>query len=173
MGYSGVVYAWVALNAAASPWASTPVLGLFAVPSLLYPFAMLLLNQVIIPRASMLGHLAGILAGFLAAAGLLDALSPYWFWTTAAYLAAVAAVSVKANAALGRFDCISLSPAFTGATGLGGGATAGDAAAAAAAGGASAPAVDPHAAQAGARRYVSASGVLRAGPAALLDAQVR
>lgn len=158
VGYSGVVYAWVALNAAAAPWSSVPVLGLFAVPSLLYPFAMLALNQVIIPRASFVGHLAGIVAGFAAAAGALD-LSPYWFWTTAAYFCVAAALSVKANPAVaagGRLDCIALSPALTRATGLGGAAEG-----------------DPHAAQAGPRRYVSAGGVLRAGPAALLDAQVR
>lgn len=46
VGYSGVVYAWAALNAASDPWSSVPVLGIFPLWSILYLFVMLVLNQV-------------------------------------------------------------------------------------------------------------------------------
>lgn len=117
--------------------------------------------QIVIPNASFVGHLAGVVAGFLAATGLIDGVPAYWFWTTVALLSAAALLSVKANAELAawaRLDCIALSPAFVGSTGLGSTAAPGS--------------EDPRAQQAGARRYISAAGVIRSGPAALLDAQV-
>lgn len=52
--------------------------GLLSVPMGVAPFASLLLAQVLVPRASWLGHLAGILSGLALALGLLDWVTPYW-----------------------------------------------------------------------------------------------
>lgn len=54
---------WMALLAG-SGVANFSVLGLADIPMYLTPFASLILTSVIIPRASFLGHLSGILVGY-------------------------------------------------------------------------------------------------------------
>ena len=77
VGYSGVAFGLMAIEAAQSPSGRMSVFGR-AVPAVAAPFASLLVTQVIVPNASFTGHLAGIVAGFVLAAGALD-----WFGTTA------------------------------------------------------------------------------------------
>ena len=48
------------------------VLGMVQLPMSLAPFGCLLLTSVIIPRASFLGHLSGILAGYLVSLAVLE-----------------------------------------------------------------------------------------------------
>lgn len=55
------------------------LLGLVNVPVLLAPFGSLILTSILIPRASFVGHLSGILAGYLIATGAFDWLTPWWF----------------------------------------------------------------------------------------------
>lgn len=62
------------------------VLGL-AIPGHLLPFGSLVLTQVLIPRASFVGHLAGILVGYAIGFGAFDWVTPWWsaslaVWTT-------------------------------------------------------------------------------------------
>lgn len=91
VGYSGVVFGWMALLASKQPCAppscsvctcallactcqgaqkicavssTVRVFGVAPVPAVLLPFLMLVVTAVLIPRASFVGHLAGILAGF-------------------------------------------------------------------------------------------------------------
>lgn len=54
------------------------ILGLTSVPMALAPFLLLALTQLLLPHASLLGHVAGMAAGSLLAAGWLDWLTPYW-----------------------------------------------------------------------------------------------
>ncbi|GAB4817660.1 hypothetical protein N2152v2_004706 [Parachlorella kessleri] len=65
-----------------------PLFGLADIPMYLAPFASLIITSIIIPKASFLGHLAGILAGYLISLGIFDVLGP---WGSLAILAAALA----------------------------------------------------------------------------------
>lgn len=67
VGYSCVVFAWMAYLAASAGASSTYSIVGLTVPAHLMPFAALVLTSAIVPQASFLGHLAGIIAGYLVA----------------------------------------------------------------------------------------------------------
>jgi membrane associated rhomboid family serine protease len=79
VGYSCVLFGWMAILAARQPAGITalPLIGLGHVPTALAPFGSLLVTSALVPRASFVGHLAGILAGYLVAVPWLDAV-PAW-----------------------------------------------------------------------------------------------
>jgi membrane associated rhomboid family serine protease len=93
VGYSGVLYGWMTLaqQASASFAIPLPLVGI-SLPLSVAPFVSLVINQLLIPQASLLGHLGGLLAGLLVSWGGMDwfTSSAYWFWTTVGYVAAVA-----------------------------------------------------------------------------------
>ena len=60
------------------------VLGL-AIPGHLLPFGSLVLTQVLIPRASFVGHLAGILVGYAVGFGAFAWMTPWWSLSLAAW----------------------------------------------------------------------------------------
>lgn len=66
VGYSCVVFGWMTVVAQWSPSPTIPIFG-FPVPIALAPFTSLILTSLIIPNASFIGHLSGILIGFLIA----------------------------------------------------------------------------------------------------------
>ncbi len=59
---------------AVSGSASFSVFGFGNIPMYLTPFASLVLTSIIIPRASFIGHLSGILVGFLVCLSMCSAL---------------------------------------------------------------------------------------------------
>lgn len=66
LGFSGILFELIALDAqraAALGSQTRPVFGFFAVPTALYPWAMLVAMSVLIPGISFLGHLSGLLVG--------------------------------------------------------------------------------------------------------------
>ena len=147
-GYSGVLYGVMTLAQQAGGGAvAIPLVGGYSLPLSIAPFITLAINQLLVPKASFVGHLAGIIAGLLLSWGAGDWLmrQPYWFWTSAAYGAAALVFSLRRNPRiaprwLGRV--LVLSPAAEAAASVEG--APGTAAAA------SAP-----------RRYMDAGGVLR------------
>ncbi|GLI70738.1 hypothetical protein VaNZ11_015763 [Volvox africanus] len=88
VGYSCVLFGWMTLIAWRSQGhrARFQLLGVVSVPMAVAPFLLLLVTQALLPNASLLGHLSGILAGLLLmSTGSLDWLTPYWiacllFW---------------------------------------------------------------------------------------------
>ncbi|KAL7534257.1 hypothetical protein ACHAWF_004769 [Thalassiosira exigua] len=76
VGFSGVVFQLSALESNLGPDRTRSVFGLFQVSSKLYPWALLVVLQVIMPQISFLGHLSGILVGTLQYYGALDVLFP-------------------------------------------------------------------------------------------------
>ncbi|KAJ1457624.1 hypothetical protein M885DRAFT_461626 [Pelagophyceae sp. CCMP2097] len=76
LGFSGVIFAMAVLEVARSPAETRSVLGFFNVPAKLYPWAMLVLMQVLLPNVSFVGHLGGLLVGFAETQGLLWCLAP-------------------------------------------------------------------------------------------------
>ncbi|GBF92666.1 hypothetical protein Rsub_05035 [Raphidocelis subcapitata] len=71
VGFSGAVFALMAVDNAAARGATRSLLGRVELPAPLLPWLTLAAVQVLVPRASLLGHLAGLLAGEAWAAGLL------------------------------------------------------------------------------------------------------
>jgi len=85
LGYSCVVFGWMTISAATT---KTPVFGL---PPLLFPIMSLIFTQVLIPNASFVGHLSGIVVGFLIAFDVFAWVTDYLFfsglfWTICAFV---------------------------------------------------------------------------------------
>ena len=71
VGFSGVLFAMAVDEASLSPFPTRSVFGLFSVPTRVYPWVLMLILQLVMPNASLLGHLAGIIVGFVHTWGLL------------------------------------------------------------------------------------------------------
>ena len=76
MGFSGVLFALIVIDVHLSGGPNRSVLGFFTVPSWLYPWVMLFILSLIIPNVSFMGHLCGILVGYLYKFKLLSWLTP-------------------------------------------------------------------------------------------------
>ena len=59
----------MALISALQPGSSVSVFGLISLPLVFAPFESLVLTSILIPQASFIGHLAGIIAGYMVASG--------------------------------------------------------------------------------------------------------
>jgi membrane associated rhomboid family serine protease len=77
VGYSGVVFGWMAVCAILIPvpW---PIFGV-NIPAWIVPFLFLAITQFLIPNASFLGHLAGIIIGFAIGGGAFEWFNEYLF----------------------------------------------------------------------------------------------
>jgi len=85
LGYSCVVFGWMTVSALRGKMSA------FGIPPLLFPFASLLFTQILIPNASFVGHLSGIVVGLLLAFRLFDWVSDYLFfcgvfWTLCVFI---------------------------------------------------------------------------------------
>ncbi|GMH37424.1 hypothetical protein BSKO_05297 [Bryopsis sp. KO-2023] len=79
VGYSCVVFGWMSnLSVAPQSAAKFSLLGLGNLPMWATPFCSLILTSVLIPKASFLGHLSGILVGYTVGLGLFDWLNTFW-----------------------------------------------------------------------------------------------
>lgn len=79
VGYSCVAFGLMAiLSVNQKGVASLSVLGLMRVPSSLAPFGSLIVTSLLIPKASFLGHLSGVLVGYVVGFGIFDRLTPFW-----------------------------------------------------------------------------------------------
>jgi hypothetical protein len=58
---SGVIFGLIVIDNHHSASSQRSIFGLFSVPSSLYPYVLLVVWQVIMPSASFLGHLCGVL----------------------------------------------------------------------------------------------------------------
>lgn len=121
VGYSGVLFGWMTLMQTSQPGASISLPGGISLPFSVAPFVSLLINQIIVPQASFLGHLSGIFSGYAIAWGWTSWFTGYWFWTTMLYIAVAMLVSVSANPSSPRWlrRVVDVSPEFASATGLG------------------------------------------------------
>jgi membrane associated rhomboid family serine protease len=77
LGYSGVV---CGLMAVMSTYRSYLNLFGLQIPWSFMPFANIILIQILIPRVSFIGHLSGVLVGFLIRWHIFDWVTPQLFW---------------------------------------------------------------------------------------------
>lgn len=91
IGYSCVLFGWMTVLAVRQPGGITmlPLFGALNLPMWLTPFGSLLFTSLVIPKASFVGHLSGILAGYLISIPVFDLL-PAWV--------AIGALAVAAGA---------------------------------------------------------------------------
>ena len=92
VGLSALIFAHVAYEPAfegSAARSERSVFGLFSVPTRYYPWVLLVLFQLMIPNASMIGHLAGLLVGLGMANGP--------FMNTAVHLSHATATRVEAK----------------------------------------------------------------------------
>ncbi|MGK3734319.1 MAG: membrane associated rhomboid family serine protease [Bacillariaceae sp.] len=73
IGFSGIIFHLSVLESYLNP-GKRSIFGFFSVPSFVYPWALLLILQLILPGLSFLGHLSGILTGTLEYYGVWDRL---------------------------------------------------------------------------------------------------
>ena len=71
LGFSGVIFYMSVLECNLSPNQARSLFGFATVPAYLYPWVLLFLLQFIMPNLSFMGHLAGILVGYLELYGFL------------------------------------------------------------------------------------------------------
>lgn len=64
-GFSGVLFAYVTIQALHRDSGSYSIYGFFSVPAKWYPLCMLVLTQILLPQSSFVGHLGGIIAGIM------------------------------------------------------------------------------------------------------------
>lgn len=98
-GYSGVLFGWMVVLSSIVPGAAISLPGL-AIPAALAPWVMLLVTQCLIPNASFLGHLSGLLAGYTVSWGWWAWVTPYWLWSSTCVAALLLLASVGNNSAL-------------------------------------------------------------------------
>lgn len=85
VGYSCVVFGWMTILAVRQPSLKLSLFGLLNLPISFAPFESLVFTSIIVPQASFLGHLAGIIVGYLIGWGVVRGMSMYWtvtmvFW---------------------------------------------------------------------------------------------
>lgn len=71
VGYSGIIFTYCVIDVVLRPEGQRSIFGFFSVPSYLYPLTLLLLISILIPNVSWLGHLSGIITGWLYCRGIL------------------------------------------------------------------------------------------------------
>ena len=76
LGFSGVIFQLSVLESNLSPNRTRSVFGILKVSSRMYPWALLVVIQFVMPHISFLGHLSGILLGTLQLHGALDVIFP-------------------------------------------------------------------------------------------------
>ena len=76
-----MIFGLIVMDNAASGATERSIFGMFKLPAKLYPWALLLLWQLLLPGVSFLGHLGGVMAGEALSRGLLA-----WCWPSQARL---------------------------------------------------------------------------------------
>ena len=77
VGYSAGLFGWMSLQAAeAGPHAAFRLFGLLKLPALFSPLLLIFATSIVLPNASLAGHLAGYFAGLVVALGGIDWLTP-------------------------------------------------------------------------------------------------
>eukprot|EP00002_Diphylleia_rotans_P013117 TRINITY_DN2555_c0_g1_i2.p1 TRINITY_DN2555_c0_g1~~TRINITY_DN2555_c0_g1_i2.p1 ORF type:complete len:433 (-),score=89.36 TRINITY_DN2555_c0_g1_i2:215-1513(-) len=75
IGFSGVIFGLIVIQTQTSRAETQSIFGFFTVPTKYYPWILLIVLQVIMPNVSFLGHLCGILCGYLYMMGYLNGIS--------------------------------------------------------------------------------------------------
>ncbi|XP_010258529.1 PREDICTED: RHOMBOID-like protein 13 [Nelumbo nucifera] len=101
VGYSCVVFGWMTILAVKQPSSKLDLFGFLSLPISFAPFESLIITSIIVPQASFLGHLSGIIVGYSIAWGLIHGMNNYWAISMVGWIILVFVFSLKRS---GAFD---------------------------------------------------------------------
>jgi len=99
VGYSCVVFGWMTILAVKQPSSKLDLFGFLSLPISFAPFESLIFTSIIVPQASFLGHLSGIITGYAIAWGLIHGMSNYWGVSMLGWTALMFVFSLKRSGA--------------------------------------------------------------------------
>ena len=94
IGFSCVVFGWMTIVAAMQTHSFLNFFGV-RIPVVIAPFGSLIFTSLLIPQASFIGHLAGIIIGLIYAIGLLSFVDTYMFLNLLLLTVIFAVINVK------------------------------------------------------------------------------
>ncbi|KAL3529106.1 hypothetical protein ACH5RR_008428 [Cinchona calisaya] len=101
VGYSCVVFGWMTILAVKQPSSKLDLFGFLSLPISFAPFESLIFTSIIVPQASFLGHLSGIMVGYAIAWGLIHGMNNYWAVSMLGWIVIIFVFSLKKS---GAFD---------------------------------------------------------------------
>lgn len=99
VGYSCVVFGWMTILAVKQPSSKLNLFGFLSLPISFAPFESLIFTSIIVPQASFLGHLSGIIVGYSVAWGLIHGMNNYWAVSMLGWTVLVFVISLKQSGA--------------------------------------------------------------------------
>ncbi|KAJ4896193.1 RHOMBOID-like protein 13 [Raphanus sativus] len=99
VGYSCVVFGWMTILSVKQPSSKFDLFGVLSLPISFAPFESLIFTSIIVPQASFLGHLSGILVGYAVSWGLIGGMNNYWAVTMLGWIVVVFVFSLKKSGA--------------------------------------------------------------------------
>lgn len=109
VGYSCVVFGWMTILATKQPSSKLNLFGVLSLPISFAPFESLIFTSIIVPQASFIGHLSGIIVGYSIAWGLIHGMNTYWAITMLGWIVLVFVLSLKKTGAF-DFSFIEIEP---------------------------------------------------------------
>ncbi|KAF7133363.1 hypothetical protein RHSIM_Rhsim09G0023800 [Rhododendron simsii] len=101
VGYSCVVFGWMTILSVKQPSSKLNLFGLLSLPISFAPFESLIFTSIIVPQASFVGHLSGIIVGYAIGWGLIHGMNNYWAVSMLGWIVVVFVLSLKHS---GLFD---------------------------------------------------------------------
>ncbi|KAM0004358.1 putative rhomboid protease [Helianthus debilis subsp. tardiflorus] len=99
VGYSCVVFGWMTILSVKQPSSKLNLFGFLSLPINFAPFESLIFTSIIVPQASFLGHLSGIIVGYSISWGLIHGMNDYWAVCMVGWIVVVFVVSLKQSGA--------------------------------------------------------------------------
>ncbi|PKI36292.1 hypothetical protein CRG98_043318 [Punica granatum] len=99
VGYSCVVFGWMTILSVKQPSSKLDLFGVLSLPISFAPFESLIFTSIIVPQASFLGHLSGIIVGYSIAWGLIHGMNNYWAISMLCWTGVVFISSLKRSGA--------------------------------------------------------------------------
>ncbi|KAK9725121.1 hypothetical protein RND81_05G123800 [Saponaria officinalis] len=109
VGYSCVVFGWMTILSVKQPSSKLNLFGLLSLPISFAPFESLIFTSIIVPQASFLGHLSGIIVGYAIGWGFIHGMNNYWAVTMLGWVVVVFVLSLKRSGAY-DFDFLEIEP---------------------------------------------------------------
>ncbi|KAF4349850.1 hypothetical protein CsatB_026668 [Cannabis sativa] len=99
VGYSCVVFGWMTILSVRQPSSKLDLFGFLSLPISFAPFESLIFTSIIVPQASFLGHLSGIIVGYAIAWGLIHGMNNFWAISMLGWILLVFVFSLKRSGA--------------------------------------------------------------------------